>query len=74
MASGDLNFRISKTRGAPINQLLAVLGPRLPNLVYVHHCQVGREQGLGGVKGATSLRAQVGNLHVEMYGHNLPEI
>lgn len=49
-----------------------MLGPSIPNFVYLHHCQVERDRDGGGlVKEKTSVKAQMGNLHIHMYGHNL---
>lgn len=47
VASEDLNFSMSKMRGAPTNQLLTTVGPSISSFVYLHHCQVGRKKGLG---------------------------
>ena len=74
MASGDLNFHISKERGAPINSLFWDLVFLICLCASPPSGERARVGGGDCVKGETSLRAQVGNLHIEMYGYNLLEI
>ena len=66
-----LSVSISKMRAAPINLFLTTGGPSMPNLAYLHHCQVGEKGREGALKGAASMKAQVEKLPIHMYGHTI---